>query len=93
MIWPMRDVSTFLEIKLAVGRLGWIREKASVRPTEERIEVSSRQNFSDWRSLTRDSDGQNQEKVDVQELPETESVSAGRQALRISNSPGSRPEN
>lgn len=41
-IWPMSDVRTFLEMRLAVGRLGWTRENASVRPTGITASVASR---------------------------------------------------
>lgn len=62
-IWPMRDVKTFFETRFAVGRLGWMRGNASVRPTDpSSVQRRRREGRTGHR------DRENEEEVDVQEL-------------------------
>jgi hypothetical protein len=59
-------VRTFFEMRFAVGRLGWMRWKAWVRPTADMFVSTA------WREgesgRTRNGDGENEEEIDVEEL-------------------------
>jgi len=72
----MSEVRTFFEMSEAVGRLGTIRWKASVRPTATEM-VSSGMQIGKGVYLTSDGNRKDEEEINVEELKVAESASDG----------------